>query len=224
MGLGGRVVERLPCPASCPGEHRRPENQQRIPDHRADQRGLDDLLRPSSSAKKAIISSGALPKVTFSSPATPGPDRAESCSVASLISAAAGTTANAEENKTSGGDAWASFNPTASGMNTLSEYTGRTRQQPRGDSAATRTPRSPDPSPPAEQDQAHRPAHNAGLRNLTARQPSSLARFSVERASSPLPRTTLIGAESKARARPCDPHRADSPGRRVGMRRVGTRC
>ena len=57
----------------------------------------------------------------------PGPDRAESCSVASLISAAAGTTARAEAKNTSGADAPASFNPSASGMNTLNQYTGRTR-------------------------------------------------------------------------------------------------
>ena len=90
-----------------------------------------------------MINSGALPKVTFNKPATPGPDRAESCSVASLISAAAGTTASAEETKTNGGDAWASFNPSASGMNTLSEYTDRTRRQPSRGSRAARTSRTP---------------------------------------------------------------------------------
>jgi hypothetical protein len=47
--------------------------------------------------------------------------------VASLISAAAGTTASAEKTKTSGADACASFNPSASGMNTLNQYTGRAR-------------------------------------------------------------------------------------------------
>ena len=43
-----------------------------------------------------MISSGALPNVTFSNPATPGPECSASCSVASPISAAAGTTASAE--------------------------------------------------------------------------------------------------------------------------------
>ena len=38
--------------------------------------------RPSSRAKKAMISSGALPKVTFSSPPIPGPVLAAIASVA----------------------------------------------------------------------------------------------------------------------------------------------
>lgn len=82
---------------------------------------LTTSWRPSRSAKKAMISSGAFPKVTFSKPAIPGPDRSESCSVASLISAAAGITASADEPKTSAADACPSFRPSASGMNTLSQ-------------------------------------------------------------------------------------------------------
>ena len=66
-----------------------------------------------------MISSGALPNVTFSRPATPGPDRAESSSVASLISAAAGTIANAEEKNTSVGAAWVSFSARAAGTNAV---------------------------------------------------------------------------------------------------------
>ena len=48
---------------------------------------------PSISAKKAMISSGALPKVTFSRPPMPGPVRAAIASVASPITAAQGMTA-----------------------------------------------------------------------------------------------------------------------------------
>ena len=49
--------------------------------------------RPSISAKKAMISSGALPNVTFSRPPMPGPVRAAIASVASPITAAQGITA-----------------------------------------------------------------------------------------------------------------------------------
>ena len=48
--------------------------------------------RPSSRAKKAMISSGALPKVTFSRPPMPGPVLAAMASVASPITAAQGIT------------------------------------------------------------------------------------------------------------------------------------
>jgi hypothetical protein len=71
---------------------------------------------PSRRAKKAMISSGALPKVTFRKPPTPGPVRAASCSVASPITAAVGMTPSAAAPKTSTGAAWASSSPTAVGM------------------------------------------------------------------------------------------------------------
>jgi hypothetical protein len=71
---------------------------------------------PSISRKNAMISSAALPKVTLSRPPMPGPARAASCSVASLISAAVGITPSAEAAKMSDGDAWASSSPTATGM------------------------------------------------------------------------------------------------------------
>ena len=50
---------------------------------------------PSTSAKKAMISSGALPKVTFRRPPIPGPVRAAIASVDSPITAAHGITARA---------------------------------------------------------------------------------------------------------------------------------
>ena len=56
--------------------------------------------RPFSSAKSAMISSGALPNVTFSRPPMPGPARCASSSVARPISAAVGTTPSADEKKT----------------------------------------------------------------------------------------------------------------------------
>ena len=46
--------------------------------------------RPLPRAKRAMISSGALPKVTFRRPPIPGPERAASSSVARPISAAVG--------------------------------------------------------------------------------------------------------------------------------------
>ena len=48
--------------------------------------------RPSLRAKKAMISSGALPNVTFRKPPMPGPVWAAMCSVASPITAAVGIT------------------------------------------------------------------------------------------------------------------------------------
>ena len=55
--------------------------------------------RPSRSAKNAITSSGKLPKVTFSRPPTPGPERAASSSVAFPIMAAVGTIPSAAKAK-----------------------------------------------------------------------------------------------------------------------------
>ena len=71
---------------------------------------------PSSSAKKAMISSGALPNVTFRNPPMPGPDWAASSSVALPISAAVGITPSAAAENTSSGSAWAISSPTAIGM------------------------------------------------------------------------------------------------------------
>ena len=62
---------------------------------------LTTSCRPSLSAKKAMISSGALPKVTLRKPPMPGPDRAASSSVARPISAAVGITPSADVTKIS---------------------------------------------------------------------------------------------------------------------------
>ncbi len=62
---------------------------------------LTTSWRPASSANRAMISSGAFPKVTFSSPPIPGPDWAATSSVARPISAAVGITPSAAEKKTS---------------------------------------------------------------------------------------------------------------------------
>ena len=72
--------------------------------------------RPSSSAKNAMISSGALPNVTFSRPPMPGPVLAAIASVASPITAAQGITARAAALNTTTGDACASSSATAAGM------------------------------------------------------------------------------------------------------------
>ena len=69
-----------------------------------------------------MISSGALPKVTLSSPPIPGPERAASSSVARPISAAVGTIPIAAVAKISVGEACASSSTTASGMNGTSMY------------------------------------------------------------------------------------------------------
>ena len=69
---------------------------------------LTTSCSPSWSAKKAMISSGALPNVTLRKPPMPGPERAASSSVARPISAAVGITPSAEAAKISGASAWAS--------------------------------------------------------------------------------------------------------------------
>ena len=76
---------------------------------------LTTSWRPSIRAKKAMISSGALPNVTFRPP-TPGPLRAARCSVDSPITAAQGITPRAAAEKTSTGEACASSSATAAGM------------------------------------------------------------------------------------------------------------
>jgi hypothetical protein len=63
-----------------------------------------------------MISSGALPKVTFSRPPMPGPVFAAIASVASPITAAQGITASAATPNTTTGPACASSKTTATGM------------------------------------------------------------------------------------------------------------
>jgi hypothetical protein len=77
---------------------------------------LTTSWRPSFSAKNAMISSGALPNVTFMKPPIPGPVLAAMCSVASPITAAVGITPSAAAQKISTGDACASSSATATGM------------------------------------------------------------------------------------------------------------
>ena len=62
---------------------------------------LTTSCRPWPRAKRAMISSGALPKVTLSRPPIPGPERAASSSVARPISAAVGMMPSAAATKTS---------------------------------------------------------------------------------------------------------------------------
>ena len=54
---------------------------------------------PSATAKSAMISSGALPKLAFRNPPTPGPVCSAACSVASPISQASGISAIADEHE-----------------------------------------------------------------------------------------------------------------------------
>ena len=56
--------------------------------------------RPSEIANRAMISSGAFPKLAFRKPPIPGPVCSAACSVASPISHASGTSASAETQKT----------------------------------------------------------------------------------------------------------------------------
>ena len=69
-----------------------------------------------------MISSGALPNVTFSSPPTPGPARCASSSVARPMSAAVGTTPSADEKNTMIGSAPARSRTIAIAMNGTSRY------------------------------------------------------------------------------------------------------
>ena len=81
---------------------------------------LTTSCRPWLSAKRAMISSGALPKVTLSRPPMPGPERAASSSVARPISAAVGMIPSAEAAKTRPAEAPASSSATASGISGVS--------------------------------------------------------------------------------------------------------
>ncbi len=80
---------------------------------------------PSSNAKKAMISSGALPNVTFRRPPIPGPDLAAIASVASPMTAAHGITPSAAAPNTSTGPACTSSSTIATGMKTPRKWTGR---------------------------------------------------------------------------------------------------
>ena len=71
---------------------------------------------PWPSAKIAMISSGALPNVTFSRPPIPGPERAARASVASLISWAVGTIPSAAAKNTAVSGAFAISSTIATGM------------------------------------------------------------------------------------------------------------
>ena len=75
---------------------------------------------PSTRAKNAMISSGALPNVTLRSAPTPGPDRAARASVASLMSTAGGTSPSAAVKKTGAADEPVASRTTATGMKTAS--------------------------------------------------------------------------------------------------------
>ena len=75
---------------------------------------------PLPSANRAMISSGAFPKVTLRRPPIPGPVWAASSSVARPISAAVGITPTAAVKKIAVSGASASFSATASGMNSPS--------------------------------------------------------------------------------------------------------
>ena len=77
---------------------------------------LTTSCSPLPRAKRAMISSGALPKVTLSRPPMPGPERAASSSVARPISAAVGMIPSAEAAKTTVAGAPSSSSATAIGI------------------------------------------------------------------------------------------------------------
>ena len=79
-------------------------------------------MQAGPNANSAMISSGALPNVTFRNPPIPGPDRAASSSVARPISAAVGTTPSAEARNTQVGEACSNSSPTATGISGTSRY------------------------------------------------------------------------------------------------------
>src|SRR5690349_23266203 len=78
---------------------------------------------PALRATVAMINSGALPKVAFSSPPTASPVRVAICSVEWTIRLAAGMMASAAEKKTTGGAASARSSTTAMGTNARSQLT-----------------------------------------------------------------------------------------------------
>ncbi len=78
---------------------------------------LTTSCSPLFSANRAMISSGALPNVTFSRPPIPGPLRAASSSVARPISAAVGITPSALVANRITGSACSRSSTIAIGMN-----------------------------------------------------------------------------------------------------------
>ena len=77
---------------------------------------------PALRATSAMMSSGALPNVAFSSPPTASPVRVAICSVARTIIAAIGTMASAAEKKTTGaGEAPMCSTASVIGMNASSQ-------------------------------------------------------------------------------------------------------
>src|SRR4051812_28408626 len=83
---------------------------------------LTTSCRPWPRAKRAMISSGALPNVTLSNPPIPGPERAASSSVARPMSAAVGITPSAELKKINVELAPATSRAIAIGMNGTRRY------------------------------------------------------------------------------------------------------
>jgi hypothetical protein len=83
---------------------------------------LTTSCSPAANANNAMISSGALPNVTFRNPPIPGPDRAANSSVARPINAAVGITPNAEARNTHVAPAWVNSSTTATGINGTSRY------------------------------------------------------------------------------------------------------
>ena len=73
--------------------------------------------RPALRANRAMISSGALPKVTFSKPPIPGPERAANSSVARPMSAAVGMIPSAAAKKITVAEACASSSAIAAAIN-----------------------------------------------------------------------------------------------------------
>ena len=83
---------------------------------------LTTSCSPLPRAKRAMISSGALPKVTLRRPPMPGPERAASSSVARPISAAVGMIPSAEAAKTTTAETPAMSRITAIGISGASRY------------------------------------------------------------------------------------------------------
>ena len=83
---------------------------------------LTTSCRPAPSAKRAMMSSGALPKVTLSRPPMPGPERTASSSVARPMSAAVGMTPSAEAKKVETAPAWTISKTIAIRMKGTSRY------------------------------------------------------------------------------------------------------
>src|SRR3954453_8424833 len=99
-----------------------PRTSRMLPRIEPTSEALTTSCSPSLRANRAMISCGALPKVTLSRPPMPGPERAASSSVARPISAAVGTTPSAEEKNTSAGAGSITSRTIASGMNGTSVY------------------------------------------------------------------------------------------------------